>query len=171
MRLSGLIIFVVLVLTIGFLYLGFSAPEFSYRTQIDVRAPVEETFTGFTDTTRMTTWMSGLIKVQLLRGEPDQAGGVYRLTIREDDADEIVTRQIIGFEPNTRVAFDLEDGTMNSSVDVLFESTPSGTLIAVYNTVRGKGLYWRALLRLRRNAIMERQRADFRRFKAMIENG
>ncbi len=170
MRVSGLVIFVLLLLTGGFVYLGYSAPELSYRTQIDVKAPVEVAFAGFTDSARMGEWKSDFISIQLLRGEPNQVGSVYRLTLKQADRNAIVTRELVAFRQNERVAYDLEHGTYSAAVEVLFEPTGTGTFMTIYNTVRGDGLFWRAALQLGKNRMMERQQQDYQRLKALLES-
>jgi uncharacterized membrane protein len=169
MRFSGLVIFVLLIVAVGFVYLGLSERDVSYRTQIDITAPVGIAFDGFTDASRMGEWMSGLDSVDLLRGEPGEVGSFYRLTFHEDGTDVIATQEVIAVESNTRVAYDLEYGNMTNVVEVLFEPTTNGTSMATYNTVSGKSLFWRAILRLRKNSMMDAQRTDHRRLKAMIE--
>ena len=171
MRISGLVIFVLLVVTGGFVYLGYSTPEFSFRTQTVVAVPVDAVFAGLTDQSRMPDWVGDLVSIQLLRGEPNEVGSYYRATFEEEGRDVIETRQIVAFANNQRVAFDAERNNMTASVEVLLEPVSAGTSIATYQTVRPKGLFWKAVLRLRQNSLAERQRENFQRLKAILEDG
>ena len=170
MRISGLVIFVLLVVTGGFVYLGYSTPEFSFRTQVVVKAPIDVVFAGFTDQSRMPDWVANLTSIQPLRGELNEVGSYYRATFTEEGRDIIETRQIVAFVDNQRVGFDTEQNNMTTSVDVLFEQMTAGTSIAAYHTVRPKGLFWQALLRLRKSRMLERHGDDYQRLKAMLEN-
>ena len=169
MRISGLVIFVLLALVGGFVYLGYSNPDVSFRTQVNVAVPIDAAFSGFTNDERLDDWTADLIRVKAVRGEPNTVGSVTRLTLIEDGREVIVTREIVAFEENQRVAFDLDQSNMTTSVDVLFEPTAAGSSIAAYHTVRGKGLFWRAILSLTTSDIQAQRRADFARLRAMLE--
>ena len=135
MRISGLVVFVLVVAVGAFVYLGFSNPEFSFRTQVKVGVPVADAFNGFTDDERLGNWVSNFVRIQPLRGEPNAVGGFSRLTLTDEGRDVVITREIVAFEDNERVAYDLEHTTMMTSVDVLFEPDGDGTSIAAFQTV------------------------------------
>ena len=170
MRISGFVVFVLVVAVGAFVYLGYSNPEIRFRTQVKVGVPVAAAFAGYTDEARLGSWVTNFVRIQQLRGEPNSVGSFSRLTLTEDGRDVIITREIVAFEENDRVAYDLEHSNMMTSVDVLFEPDASGTSIAALQTVRGKGLFWQALLRLRKGTMQEQQRTDMRRLKAMLES-
>ena len=170
MRLSGLVIFIVLIATIGFVYLGFSEPQLSFKTQINLTAPVDVAYDTFTDTASMSVWVADLARVDLLRGTPGTADSFYRMSFVTDGEDVVATMHLVALESGTRAAYDIEFPYMDNSVEVLFEPFADGTRIATYNTVRGKGLYWRAMLRLQKGSLIEKQLNDYGRLKDLVES-
>jgi len=169
MRLSGLVIFVLLLGSTAFVYLGFSKPDISFRTHVSVNAPVERTYSVFTDTSKASTWVANLVRVDLLRGDPGAVGSFYRLNFIQDGKAVIATQHYVALQPASRVAYDVELPNSNNSVEVLFEPLTRGTRITTYNTVRGKGLFWQAMLQLKKGSLSAQQQANYRRFKAIVE--
>ena len=169
MRVVAVIILLALIATVGFLGVGLANPEFSYGTEVLVDAPVEKSFAVFRDPQTLGIWLSGFVSIEYLRGEPEQVGSFYRLTFEEDGRRTLVTEEITGLVENDSFSVTLDSPMMLADVSTRFSAQGRGTRITTASTVRGKGIFYRAMLYLMRTSMADRQRADLNRLQRLIE--
>ena len=169
MRLLGFAIVAALLALGVFLFLGYNEPEFSYTAQVEVTAPVEDSWAVFSDESKMPLWLTGFVKVEYLRGEPNQVGSFYRLTFEEDGQQFLMTEEVTALVENDRFGMTLEADMMIAETLMTFRAVPQGTLIVSENTVRGKSAFWRSMLLLSRGEMQRRHQADLEKLKTLIE--
>ena len=171
MRLINILVALALAAGLGFVALGMATAEFEYSNEVRVSAPVDETYATYQDPERLGIWLEGFVSIQYLRGEPETVGAFYRLTFEEGGEPVIFTEEITGLIENEFVSITLDNPMMVLDVSTRFEADGAGTRMLTSNTVRPKGLFYRALLRLMRNRMQARQASDYERLKRLIESG
>jgi len=170
MRLINALVVIALAAALGFIVLGMVTPEFEYSNEIYIAAPVNESYAVYQDPERLGSWLDGFVSIQYLRGEPEAVGAVYRLTFEEGGETVIFTEEITGMTESELVSVTLDNSVLTLDVSTRFESEGDGTRIRAANTVRPKGLFYRALLSLTRGSMGARQASDFERLKTLIES-
>jgi len=169
MRLFSAVVFLALTASAAFLVVGLMNPDFEYQTDVFVAAPVEETFAVFTDEDRLGVWLSGLVSIQYLRGEPGAVGSFYRLTFDENGRQIVLTKELTGLRDNELSSASLDGQMMRADVSSRFSVEGNGTRIVTTNVVRPKGLVYRTLMWLSRGELQDRQQADFERFRLLVQ--
>jgi len=169
MRVINALLFLALAAGLGFVALGVATPEFDYSTEIYVAAPVSESYAVYQDPERLGVWLDGFVSIQYLRGEPDAVGAFYRLTFQDGGEPVIFTEEITALVENELVSTTLDNPMMALDVSTRFAAEGEGTRLLTSNTVRPKGLFYRAFLRLRRGSLQARQASDYERLKRLIE--
>ena len=134
-------------------------------------APVTESWAVYQDPDRLGIWLDGFVSIQYLRGEPEAVGSFYRLTFEEGGETIIFTEEITGLIDNELISITLDNPTMAVDIETTFRSEGNGTRIRTTNTVRPKGIFYRALFRMMRGEMQARQESDYQRLQRLIESG
>ena len=84
---------------------------------------------------------------------------------------DLPNRDQTALAENEHFGMSLESDMMIAKSFITFQATGSGTRVISENTVEGKGVFWRSVLRLSRDEIVARQQADLEKLKALVEAG
>src|SRR5688572_22386096 len=74
-----------------------------HEVTIHLNKPVEQVFAFLTDTSKLTTWQSNLIKSEPLTEGPLRAGSRFREVRRINNKEEEIEAEITALEPNKRL--------------------------------------------------------------------
>jgi len=169
MRFSTVLILLALVAVSGFIYVGVREPSFGSQTIVEIDAPVELTFAVFNDHSNLPLWLTGFRKIEYLRGEENQPGSYYRLTMVEDGREVIKTEQIIELVENEHFAMTVESNRLASETNFWFEPIGNATRITANAEYAGKGPFWKSVLWFSKQDIKSRQQDDLQRLKVLVE--
>ena len=169
MRYSTLLVLLALLAVSGFVYIGYKEPSFSHQIVLEIDAPIKRTFAVFNNAEQLPFWITGFRKIEYLRGEENQPGSYYRITLIEDDREMIMTQHLIALVKNEYYAAEFETEMMTSKSDYWFEPTNSGTRLTSNSEFAGNGPFWRSILWFSKADIKARQQVDLGRFKSLVE--
>jgi len=169
MRFSTVLVLLALVAVGGFIYVGVREPSFGHQSVVEIDAPLELTFAMFRDPDNLPLWMSGFRKIEYLRGEENQPGSYYRLTMVEDGREIIMTEQITALVENEHFAMAIESNMLVSEANFWFEPSGDGSRITANSEYAGKGPFWKSMLWFSKDEIRARQDDDLRRLKVLVE--
>jgi uncharacterized protein YndB with AHSA1/START domain len=169
MRFSTVLVLLALIAVSGFIYVGYREPSFSQQLVLEIDAPVERTFAVLKDPEQLPFWIAGFRKIEYLRGEENQPGSYYRITLVEDNRELIMTEHLTDLIENEHFAAEFETEMMTSKSDYWFEPTERGTRVTSNSEFAGNGPFWRSVLWFSKADIKARQQADLDRFKVLVE--
>ena len=152
-----------------FVLIGAFKPDYSFEVEVQVEAPVEETFFTFNDTLRISEWLAHVEEVQLVSGQVNKVGSQYKLAISGMENSYEVTKEITDFVPNELVAYKLQNPAVTVLTEVHFDPTDRGTHILAHHTVTGNNSYWKSMLIFLHSQIREKVEDDFARLKQLVE--
>jgi len=169
MRLSTVLVLLALVAVGGFIYVGVQEPSFGGQAIVEIDAPLELTFAEFNDPDNLPLWLTGFRKIEYLRGEENQPGSYYRLTMVEDGREIIMTEQIIASVENEHFAMTLESNMLVIEANYWFAPIGNITRVTANSEYAGKGPFWKSVLWFSKEEMRTRQQDDLRRLKVMVE--
>jgi uncharacterized protein YndB with AHSA1/START domain len=139
-----------------------------HEVTIHLNQPVEQVFAFLTDTSKLSTWQSNLIKSEQLTEGPLRAGSRFREVRRINNKEEEIQAEITALEPNKR----LETKTVTkpeAMVSYVLDPEQSGTRLSYKFALVTSGLM-RLLEPMIASSIKKDTEADLETLKRILEN-
>jgi uncharacterized membrane protein len=155
---------------VSFLLIGVFMPRLDYKITFEVNKPLDQTFKVFMDASLAGQWMTGFKRVETLSGKPGEVGSKYRLVFEEGDKEIIVDEEILVMKENEAFAFSMENEALTGRGEFRFKDKNGSTEIIYINDTAGPNIILKSVLALFRSNIMERNKKDFEKLKAIIES-
>ena len=154
----------------GLIIYGMMNTPFTVETRVEIDRPVEQAWTVFDDENLVTQWISGLQKIEITSGKKGEVGSTYRLTFLESGEEIVINELITAYEPNKRIAFDIDHEIMFGNTDIRLESRGENKceLISV-SEMGGKGIFMKGLMAMGKSSVEARQQKDYNQLKTLIE--
>jgi uncharacterized protein YndB with AHSA1/START domain len=138
-----------------------------HEVTIHLDKPVEQVFAFLTDTSKLSTWQSNLIKSETLTEGPLRTGSRFREVRRINNKDEEIEGEITTLEPNKR----LETKTVTkpqATVSYVLDPEQGGTRLS-YKFVLVTSGAMRLMDPIMASAIKKGSEADFETLKHLLE--
>ena len=138
-----------------------------HEVTIHLDKPVEQVFAFFTDTSKLTTWQSNLIKSEQLSEGPLRTGSRFREVRRINNKEEEIEAEITTLEPNKR----LETKTVTkpqAMVSYVLNPEQGGTRLS-YKFVLMTSGPMRLMEPIMASSIKKGTEADFEALKRILE--
>lgn len=125
MKVLKIVLFILLLLALIFLTLGFFFPKVMYDNQIVVNGSQTEVWNKFNDITNSPNWITGIKSIEAIRVTPDTLGSMFKMVVEDNgrviELEELVT----GYDRPNMVSlnFDIDMMTKN---DVFYFSEKNG---------------------------------------------
>jgi uncharacterized protein YndB with AHSA1/START domain len=138
------------------------------RFSITIDRPVVDVFAYLADSTNAPEWLPAARKREKITEGPIGVGTTFAGTDRFPGRDVDWTLEIIEFEPDRYVRFEMSE-PFNGRYDIRCEPDGDGTLVSVAVTGSMSGV-WR-LFDILPNAVVRRGfERDYRRLKVLLES-
>ena len=151
---------------------------FTLQTETVVRRPVSEVFAYVADQRNTPQWQSGLHEVQRLTPGPLRVGTEHIFVRRMLGRRYQSRTRYIAYDPDRRVAFQVDDGVVTGRVEYRFCPLPSdettgteGTQVSCFMQFALRGFARFAEPLLRRQIQRESRRDDARLAQALEASG
>jgi uncharacterized protein YndB with AHSA1/START domain len=138
-----------------------------HEVTIHLNKPVEQVFAFLTDTSKLATWQSNLIKSESLTEGPLRTGSRFREIRRINNKEEEIQAEITALEPNKR----LETKTVTkpeAMVSYVLDPERGGTRLS-YKFVLNTSGAMRLMEPIMANAIKKGSETDFETLKRILE--
>ena len=138
-----------------------------HEVTIHLNKPVEQVFAFLTDTSKLSTWQSNLIKSEQLTEGPLRAGSRFREVRRINNKEEEIEAEITTLEPNKR----LETKTVTkpqAMVSYILDPEQGGTRLS-YKFVLVTSGPMRLMEPIMASAIKKGSEQDFETLKHLLE--
>lgn len=160
----------ILLLSIAFLLIGVFVPRFSYISEVDVDAPVDQAFAIFSNPSWMSEWMEGFKSIENLSGAPNEVGSRWKLVVEQEGERMELIEEVTAYKANELFAFTLDAEPLTSEVEIRFIPLDSTTTkITAVTSVRGKNILWRSLLPMFKSRMREQSQESYDKLKTVIE--
>jgi len=139
-----------------------------HEVTIHLKKPVEQVFAFITDTSKLSTWQSNLIKSEQLTEGPLRTGSRFREVRRINNKEEQIEAEITTLETNKR----LETKTVTrpqAMVSYVLDPEQGGTRLKYKFTLETSGLM-RLMEPVIAKSIKEGSEEDFETLKRILEN-
>lgn len=138
-----------------------------HEVTIHLDKPVEQVFAFLTDTSKLATWQSNLIKSEPLTEGPLRTGSRFREVRRINNKEEEIQAEITALEPNKR----LETKTVTkpeAMVSYVLDPEQGGTRLS-YKFILITSGPMRLMEPIMASAIKKGSEADFETLKRILE--
>jgi uncharacterized protein YndB with AHSA1/START domain len=138
-----------------------------HEVTIHLDKPVEQVFAFLTDTSKLSTWQSNLIKSEQLTEGPLRTGSRFREVRRINNKEEEIEGEITTLEPNKR----LETKTVTkpqAMVSYVLDPEQGGTRLNYKLTLETNGLM-KLMEPIMASAIKKGSEADFETLRRILE--
>jgi uncharacterized protein YndB with AHSA1/START domain len=142
---------------------------FNVDESIVINRPVEEVFAFVADQTNGPRWQDGLLEVRRITNGPVGVGTKHTAARKFLGRKMELTNEYIKYEPNRRVTFKGESGSMRFETSYLTESTTNGTKLTCQMQVEQGGLFGLAEPMIAKSFKRDFE-ANFRTLKALLES-
>lgn len=159
------------ILVLVFVAIGFISPSISYESEIEVNKPVKEAWAVMNDESKISQWLKGLTKAELVSGEKGTVGAVTKFTFKQDGNESIITETIKSIEENKHVSmtFVIKD-VMNMDYRLDFTEKDGKTYIKSSTINNGEGFIMRSMVPLMKSAMQKQEDENIANLKAVIES-
>jgi uncharacterized protein YndB with AHSA1/START domain len=130
--------------------------------------PVEDVFSFVADQTNAPRWQHGLLEVQRITELPIGLGTRHTAVRTFLGRRMALTNEYVEFEPNTRVTFTGESGSVRFETSYLAEPLPDGTKLTCRMEMEPRGLF-RVATPLIARALERDFVENFGTLKALLE--
>lgn len=153
----------------GFFLIGVISPTVTYESEVLVNKPVTESWSVFTDSTRMGEWLEGYKDQEQISGESNSVGSKYKMTFLQNGEEIILTEEITAYEELERFNFILEADALSSEVAISFSEESGRTRIHATSLVKGKNPIYRSMFALMKGTFAEQDQTAYDNLKLAIE--
>lgn len=157
---------------VAFILTGVFSRSYSYDTSILINGVPDEVYSKFTDNDSLKDWMTGLSNVQTIRKTDNEVGSVYKFFVKDPGSQEVMsyTETVTQADPGKEYAIDMNNEWFTGSNRYVFEDQGNNqTLLSASTSVKGKGLFKRAILRLMKSGMIKQGNLTNKSFKAYVE--
>ncbi|MBX7150937.1 SRPBCC family protein [bacterium] len=169
-------IFIIISAIIGvalviFFSLGVANPKLTFTVSVQIDQPITVVWEKFADENNMQHWMQGFKKIENVSGNPGEVGSKFRLTFDENGEEVYVDEELLVLAEKEKFAFSMDNEVLNGKGEFTFKAIDSNRTEMIYhNESEGKGLFWKSLLFLAQQQIIERNQNNFSAFKNFSES-
>lgn len=156
---------------IVFFTLGATNPKLTFTVSVQIDRPITVVWEKFVDENNMQYWMQGFKKIETISGNRGEIGNKFRLTFDENGEEVVVNEELLALIEKEKFAFSIDNDVLNGTGEFTFKAVDSNRTELIYhNESEGKGLFWKSLLFLSRQQIIQRNQNNFSSLKSFIES-
>lgn len=139
------------------------------ESRVVIERPVDEVFAFVADQTNAPRWQQGLVEVRRTTEGPIGVGTRHTAVRQFLGRKMELTNEYVGFEPNERVTFEADSGSMRLEASYLTEAVPRGTQLTCRMLIEPRGPM-RLLQPLVARGMRKESAADDRTLKELLES-
>lgn len=163
------LLYAVLALVVIFLGKGLLTPSISYDCEVTVNKPAAEAWAVMSDESRLTEWLEGYKKGELVSGEKNTVGAVSNIYVEENGEEMVMQETITALEPNQRMTMTFTMDFMNMDYEIAIEEKDGMTTIRTKSLVTGNGLMNKSIVSFFPAMMKEQEEKNLSNLKQLIE--
>lgn len=158
------------VLVIVFFLLGLLKPEITYDCEIMVDKPLTEAWGLSQDPEKISEWLIGVQKMELVSGQHATVGSVYDVYFDNEGQQMIIRETITEIVPNESVSMVFTSDFMDMDYTLAMESIDGKTKINTYTTATGNSMISKSIMALMSGTFVTQEETNLANLKKAIEN-
>ncbi len=166
--LLGLLLLIVLAV-VAFFAPAFLKPVLTNESRVTIDKLREEAWKKFMQTENMDKWLIGFKSIELVSGEQGAVGSKYKIVIEENGQRMEAFETVKEVVENERFAFELASDMVSDDIIVTFTDKGDATEVVQSETIKGKGILWRALFYWMQSSMSQRSQDNLNNLKKYIE--
>lgn len=163
------LLYAILALVVIFFGKGLLTPSISYDCEVSVSKPAVEAWAVMSDESRLTEWLEGYKKGELVSGEKNTVGAVSNIYVEENGEEMVMQETITALEPNRLMTMAFTMDFMNMDYEIAVEEKEGGTIIRTKSVVTGNGLLNQSIVSFFSAAMKEQEEKNLNSLKVLIE--
>lgn len=169
MRTLRIVGFLILILLVAFVTIGFVRPSTSVETTTVVHRSPFVAFDVLVDAERLPEWMGGFVSLESVVDREDPVGNTSVLRMISGSDTLAMRQEIVRFEPAQRFTLRFESDMADGEIDVRLTAIPQGTELLTVTRFEGNSWLWKSLFFLMRGEIGRTQQEDYDRLAELVD--
>ena len=161
---------VVLLLLVIFFGKGLLTPTVEYDSEVMVDKPVAEVWAVMSDTSKMSEWITGYKRTELLSGTEGEVGAISHVFVEDQGQETMMEETIVAVEPNELLAMRFTMDFMNMDYKMALQEKGNQTLITSNSVTQGNGLFAKSMLSFMPSAMKKQEDENLEKLKMVIES-
>ncbi len=156
---------------LGFLAIGLLFPTVKYETEVVINRPKSKSWTMFIDEKHTKDWLLGYHHMELIEGKPKTPGAKFKMVYHNDDKEITMIETTNEWKDLELFSFTIDNPMMEMHSTIHFsEPAVNQTLIHTITEVKGRNVFFRALLVFMKETFQTTEKENFDRLKNLVES-
>jgi len=168
MKILKIVIGFLALLLIVFVLLGFIIPEVSYSSEVVVNKNSQEAWNVMSDEAKLSQWITGYKKSELLSGTPNTVGTVSNIYIENQGQESIIEETVTELVENKVMAMDFSMDPMDMKYRMTFDEQGGKTIIKSSTDVKGNGWFMRSMMALMKGGMQSQEDINMGKLQKLI---
>ncbi len=157
-----------LVLIIGFFALGFIRPSVAYDCSIMVDKSKEECWEVLSDETKLTQWIDGFKRAELVSGTKNTVGAVSKMYVDNGGEETMMQETITKIERPNIMAMDFTMDFMDMEYEMTLTEKNGQVEIKSSSVTKGNGMFAKSIVALMPSAMKAQEQKNLDNLKKII---
>ena len=164
------VIIILVLLAVVFFGQGLLTPEVSYESEIVVNKPVKEAWAVMSDESRVSEWLPGIKKMELVSGTENTVGAVSKIYFEENGEEMIMEETITAIKPNEHMAMTFTMDFMDMDYEMHLTEEDGKTRIKSNSKTTGNGFMAKSILSFMKGTMKKQEDSNMNNLKTIIDN-
>ena len=164
------LLIIIALIAIIFFGKGFLTPVVSYESEVVVNKPVKETWAIMSDESRVSEWLKGIKKMELVSGTENAVGAVSKIYFEENGEEMVMEETITAIKPNEHIAMTFTMDFMNMDYEMNLTDEDGKTRILSKSETMGNGIMAKSILSFMKSAMKKQEDTNMNNLKTLIDN-
>lgn len=159
------------ILALIFFGNGFITKSIDYKCKIEVYKSAKECWNIMSDESKMSNWLEGFKRIELVSGKANTVGAVSNVFFEENGEEMVMQETITAVIPNQKMAMTFTMDFMNMIYEISFTENGGKTLITTLSSTQGNGLFTNSILSFMDSDMEAQELKNLENLKKLIEKG
>lgn len=170
MKILKYLLILIVVLVLFFIGKGLLTPSISYDCEVTIDKPASETWAVMSDETKITDWIKGFKKSELVSGTPNTVGAVSKMYIEENGQEMVMEETITAVKPNELMAMTFTMDFMNMDYEMQLSEKDGKTHIKTKSKTTGNGIFAKSIVSFMTGAMKDQEDENLNSLKRLVES-
>jgi len=168
MKILKIVLGVLALLLLIFILIGFIVPGVSYSSEVTVNKPASEAWSVMSDENKLSQWITGYKRSELISGTPNTVGTVSNIYIENQGTESVIEETVTELVPNKVMAMDFSMDPMDMDYRMTFEEKDGKTVIKSTTDVKGNGMMMRSMMALMKGGMQSQEDINMGKLQKLI---
>lgn len=169
MKVLKILLVLVLLLAVLFFLKGIITPTVSYESTILVSKSPQESWAVMSDESKMSQWLDGFKRTELVSGTASTVGAVSNVYIDNKGQEMVMKETINKIVPDQHLDMTFTMDFMNMDYVMSLKETAEGTSITSQSTTTGNGPIARSIVSFMGKAMKAQEDTNLENLKKLID--